>query len=142
MLLEMIDSPEGTRLVYVSKNRLFTRRLDQPKSIELIGTEGAYAPFFSPDGQWVAFFTQEKLKKISVEGGAAVELCDASDSSGGSWGDDGNIIASIGGVLSRIPAAGGAVPGRFTRTWIESSLKRLGVCAPGCFEFCGRCRMA
>ena len=42
--------PDGSRLVYVSQSRLFTRRLDQPKATELSGTEGAYAPFFSPDG--------------------------------------------------------------------------------------------
>src|SRR6202011_5595350 len=88
---DAILSPDGARLVYVSQNRLFTRRLDQPKAIELAGTEGAAAPFFSPDGQWVAFFAPGKLKKISVAGGAAVVLCDASNAFGGSWGEDGNI---------------------------------------------------
>jgi hypothetical protein len=47
---DIIISPDGTRLVYVSKGKLFTRRMDQPKAIELTGTEGAYEPFFSPDG--------------------------------------------------------------------------------------------
>ena len=60
---DAILSPDGTRLVYVSQGRLFTRRLDQPKATELAGTQGAFAPFFSPDGQWVAFFTPRKLKK-------------------------------------------------------------------------------
>ena len=73
---DAILSPDGTRLVYVSQGRLFTRRLDQPNATELTGTQGAYAPFFSPDGQWVAFFAPGKLKKISVEGGAAIALCD------------------------------------------------------------------
>jgi hypothetical protein len=73
-----IISPDGTRLVYVSQGRLFTRRLDQPNATELAGTQGAYEPFFSPDGQWVAFFTTSNLKKISVEGGSAISLCDAS----------------------------------------------------------------
>jgi serine/threonine protein kinase len=82
-----ILSPDGTRLVYVSQDRLFTRRLDQPKATELAGTEGAYQPFFSPDGQWVAFFTPGKLKKISVEGGAAIALFAAGGGGlGGSWG--------------------------------------------------------
>ncbi len=104
-----IISPDGTRLVYVSQGRLFTRRLDQPNATELAGTQGAYAPFFSPDGQWVAFFTPGKLQKISVEGGSAITLCDAADGRGGSWGEDGNIIAalSITSGLSRIPSAGG-----------------------------------
>ncbi len=106
---DTILSPDGTRLVYVSQNRLFTRRLDQPNATELAGTQGAWAPFFSPDGQWVAFFTIGKLQKISVEGGSAITLCNAVNGRGGSWGEDGNIIAmlSINGGLSRIPSAGG-----------------------------------
>jgi Tol biopolymer transport system component/predicted Ser/Thr protein kinase len=104
---DAIISPDGMRLVYASQSRLFTRRLDQPKATELAGTEGAYAPFFSPDGQWVAFSIQERLKKISVEGGAAVDLCDVQFGGGGSWGEDGNIIASHRGVLSRISSGGG-----------------------------------
>ena len=106
---DAILSPDGTRLVYVSQGRLFTRRLDQPSATELLGTQGASAPFFSPDGQWIAFFAQGKLKKISVEGGAAITLCDAGNARGGSWGEDGNIIAALGtaGGLSRIPSAGG-----------------------------------
>ena len=51
-----ILSPDGTRLVYVSKSKLFIRRLDQAKAAELPGTENAEAPFFSPDGRWLAFF--------------------------------------------------------------------------------------
>ncbi len=108
---DTILSPDGSRLVYVSQGRLFTRRLDQPTATELAGTQGAYAPFFSPDGQWVAFFSPGKLQKISVEGGSAITLCDAGNTGGGSWGEDGNIIAAFTnarGVLSRVPAAGGA----------------------------------
>ncbi len=108
---DTILSPDGSRLVYVSQGRLFTRRLDQPNATELSGTQGAYAPFFSPDGQWVAFFATGKLQKISVDGGSAIALCDTATAEGGSWGEDGNIIAVLsgsGGVLSRIPAAGGA----------------------------------
>ena len=107
---DAILSPDGTRLVYVSQSRLFTRRLDQAKATELTGTEGAYAPFFSPDGQWVAFFTPGELKKVPVQGGAAIALCSAPNGMGGSWGEDGNIIAALSGVsvLLRIPAAGGA----------------------------------
>jgi len=107
---DAIPSPDGTRLVYVSQRRLFTRRLDQTKAAELPGTEGAFAPFLSPDGQWIAFFTQGKLKKISVEGGAAITLCDAPNARGGSWGEDGNLIAQLTGTsaLSRTPSTGGA----------------------------------
>jgi Tol biopolymer transport system component/predicted Ser/Thr protein kinase len=108
---DAIISPDGSRLVFVSKSRLFTRRLNQPKTSELAGTEGATSPFFSPDGQWVAFLAGGKLKKISVEGGAAVNLCDAPSFRGGAWGEDHNIIVALisqGGVLLRIPDTGGA----------------------------------
>jgi serine/threonine protein kinase/Tol biopolymer transport system component len=106
--VDEIISPDGTRIVYVSQGRLFTRRLDQPNATELAGTQGANAPFFSPDGQWVAFFSSGKLQKISVEGGSAITLCDAAGGAG-SWGEDGNIIATLkpNGGLSRIPSAGG-----------------------------------
>jgi serine/threonine protein kinase/Tol biopolymer transport system component len=123
---DVIISPDGNRLVFVSGTRLFTRRLDQPKAAELAGTEGGMAPFFSPDSRWIAFFAGRNLKKISVEGGAAVPLCDATALRGGSWGEDGDIIAAITttGSLSRIPSAGGVpapvtelAPGEATHRW-------------------------
>jgi Tol biopolymer transport system component len=106
---DAILSPDGTRLVYLSQRRLWTRRLDQPTATELPGTQGAFAPFFSPDGQWVAFFATGGLQKISVEGGAAIVLSPAGIPRGGSWGEDGTIIAALNitGGLSQIPAAGG-----------------------------------
>ena len=106
---DVIISPDGARLVYVSQNRLFTRRLDQSNARELAGTEEAFAPFFSPDGRWVAFFAGGKLKKISVEGGAAIPLCNVVNGRGGAWGEDGNIIEAAGGIsgLERVPATGG-----------------------------------
>jgi serine/threonine protein kinase/Tol biopolymer transport system component len=95
-----ILSPDGTRLVFVSQgsdgtHRLFTRRLDQPKAAQLAGTEGAYAPFFSPDGQSVGFFAGGKLKKTRIDGGDPVALCDAPAGRGASWGEDGSIIAAL-----------------------------------------------
>ena len=97
--------------MYVSKGKLVIRKLDQPNATELPGTEGASDPFYSPDGQWIAFFSGSRLQKISVEGGAPSVLCDAPAGRGGSWGPDGTIVASLGirTGLSRIPAAGGAV---------------------------------
>jgi Tol biopolymer transport system component len=107
---DVILSPEGTRLVYVSRGRLFTRQLDQSSATELAGTLGAFAPFFSPDGQWIAFFSSGKLQKISVDGGSVITLCDETFGMGGSWGEDGNIIAGLSNSngLSRIPSAGGS----------------------------------
>ena len=78
--------------------------------MELVGTQGAYAPFFSPDGQWIGFAAPGQLKKISVDGGAAIVLCAASGNAGrnSSWNEDGTIVTSLDGItLSRIPAGGG-----------------------------------
>ena len=83
--------------MFVSQGRLFSRRLDQASATELPGTEGAFSPFFKPDGQWVGFFAQGKLKKVSVEGGNATTLCDAPAGRGGSWGEDDHIIAALSG---------------------------------------------
>ena len=111
----VVLSPDGTRLVYVAsvaggRQKLYTRRLDQPQATELPGTEGAVGPFFSPDGLWVGFYTPGKISKISVEGGAVVPLTEIDlNTYGGSWGEDGNIIVSepIHRGLLRIPSGGG-----------------------------------
>jgi serine/threonine protein kinase len=108
-------SPDGTRLVYRSGTpvKLFTRRLDQSKSTELPGTEGAMGPFFSPDGQWIGFVAangRNALNKISVEGGAVVTLGATPWATfhGANWGEDGSIFVSDYRGLLRFPASGGA----------------------------------
>ncbi|MCH7766715.1 MAG: serine/threonine-protein kinase, partial [Acidobacteria bacterium] len=58
-------SPDGQTLAYVAESggsrRLYIRPLDQLEATALSGTEGARDPFFSPDGRWVAFFTNNAL---------------------------------------------------------------------------------
>jgi serine/threonine-protein kinase len=106
-------SADGTRIAYVLESggsrQLYVRSLDQTEGTALSGTEGAYGPFFSPDGEWVAFFANNTLKKVSVSGGAPLTLCDARNAKGGSWGPDDTIVfaphVTVG--LSRVPAAGG-----------------------------------
>ncbi len=111
-----ILSPDGTRLVYRSRNaggavQLVMRTLDQEQATPLAGTEDAIGPFFSPDGRSVGFFdmARRKLRKISLQQGPPVDLSDAEAARGGSWGEDGNIIAAITarGPLYRIPSGGG-----------------------------------
>ena len=78
----VVISPDGTRLVYVASvsggpPELLTRRLDQPNATELAGTEGAMNPFFSPDGQWVGFWSGSAIFKVPVDGGGPVSLGDS-----------------------------------------------------------------
>jgi serine/threonine-protein kinase len=67
-------SPDGMRLVYVANRggtrQLYLRQLDRFEATPIPGTEGAETPFFSPDGQWVGFFADGKLKRVSLSGGA------------------------------------------------------------------------
>lgn len=107
-------SPDGSRLALTlrgadGKVRLYTRLLHENHVVPLTGTENASTPFFSPDGQWIGFAADGKLKKIAVEGGTAVTLCDAQAVRGASWGDDGNIVLALGTstYLSRVPFTGG-----------------------------------
>jgi serine/threonine-protein kinase len=110
-------SPDGTRLAFQVLNadgqvRLATRRLNERSFVPLPGAENPASPFFSPDGQWIAFFSDGKLRKIPVQGGAPVQLSNAEPFASGSWGDDGSIIAALSqrDGLSRIASAGGGVP--------------------------------
>jgi len=109
-------SPDGRVLVFVGEDvagvrRLHVRRLEQSVAVPLAGTEGASHPFLSPDSRWIGFFANNKLKKVAIEGGPAVTLCDAYDNRGGSWGQDEAILFAVVGAASlrRIPAGGGAV---------------------------------
>ena len=76
----------------------------------MAGTEGATCPFFSPDGRFIGFFADHKLKKVPATGGSVLTICDAADGRGASWGAGDVIVFSPGpfSPLFRVAAAGGA----------------------------------
>ncbi len=130
---DIILSSDGSRIAYLSRNHLFTRKLDQPGATELAISAGATSPFFSPDGRWIGFVAGGKVRKISVEGGAEILLCDAASSyTGADWGEDGNIIASlrVSGGLSRVSSAGGT-PTAVTELQGEERTHRWPQILPG-----------
>jgi serine/threonine protein kinase/Tol biopolymer transport system component len=106
-------SPDGTRLAYVAIRRgtqqIYLRAMDSLDAKPISGTEGATDPFFSPDGQWLGFFAGQKLKKISVSGGAAITLSEVALANGASWSDLGTIAfaPTNNSVLLQVPDAGG-----------------------------------
>ncbi len=106
-------SRDGNTLVYVARrggtNQLFRRSMEQQEISLIPGTEGARSPFFSPDGQWVGFFAENKLKKAALAGGPFVTICDAPGiSRGASWGSDDTILFSTSGsAIFQVSAAGG-----------------------------------
>ena len=107
-------SPDGTKLAYIASEkgtqRIYLRSLDSLAATPISGTEGGSTPFFSPDGQWLGFFAAGKLRKVSLNGGAAVTLSDASGFGlGGSWGSQGTI--ALGGLagIQQIADGGGTL---------------------------------
>jgi len=107
-------SADGTRIAFIGvhdgTNRIYLRALSEPAAVVLDGTEGAQSPFFSPDGQWLAFFADAKLRKIAVGGAALQTLAEAPYQRGGTWGSDGYIyFAPVNnGSIWRLPEGGGA----------------------------------
>jgi serine/threonine-protein kinase len=89
--------------------QIFIRQIDRLEPRALAGTKNGRSPFFSPDGRWIGFFADAKLKRVSVDGGAIVALADAPQPRGGAWGQDGTVVFApgAGAGLARVPAGGG-----------------------------------
>jgi len=93
-------SPDGRYLVYsagdAKSSMLYIRALNESSSVPLEGTESAWVPFFSPDGEWIAFWADGELKRIRTIGGPAETICEANVIPiGASWGPDGTIVFDL-----------------------------------------------
>jgi Tol biopolymer transport system component/predicted Ser/Thr protein kinase len=111
---ELAVSPDGTRLAFTAsfsgaQPSLWIRRLDGASAERLPGTDNAFFPFWSPDGRFVAFFSEGKLKRVDPSGGAVLTICDAPRGAGGTWNREGTIVFAPAPTtgLSRVSAAGG-----------------------------------
>ena len=98
--IDLAISPDGRRIVYVAdrgeSTQLYVRPLDELEATPLPGTEGANEfPFFSPDGEWVGFFANGELKKVSLAGGPPITIYDAgpTPSGHGGWTPQDIIVA-------------------------------------------------
>ena len=106
-------SNDGTQLAYVAiagdTQQIYLRSMDNPQPRPIPGTQGGTNPFFSPDGQWLGFFADQKLKKISVNGEAVVTLGEAGKPHGATWSSQGMIAFSAAQIapLQQVPEAGG-----------------------------------
>lgn len=107
-------APDGAWLVFTTETgskQLWALALSTGEAKPLAGSEGAKHPFWSPDSRFIGFFTSDKLKKIEINGGLPVTLCEIRDGNGGSWNREGAILFATldGGELWSVPATGGAV---------------------------------
>ena len=105
-------SPDGLHAVWSACDgsgcRLYVRHVGRLEPQALPGTDGAAAPFFSPDGRSLGFFADGRLKKVALAGGAPVTLAEAADPLGAAWIDEGTIVYAGGATgLMRVPDAGG-----------------------------------
>ena len=107
-------SPDGTKVAIVmgtsDSRQLFLRHVDRDELVVLEGTSGAEFPFFSPDGAWVGFWSENRIRKVSTRGGTPIVLADSPDSPfrGGDWGDDAILFAPLAlGPLSQVDIDGG-----------------------------------
>jgi Tol biopolymer transport system component len=108
-------SPDGRTVALVARAEgkpqlLWVRPLDAAEARALPGTEGAAYPFWSPDGQSLAFFSGGKLRRVDLAGGPSAVICDAPVGKCGDWAPDGTIIFAPGNLdpIHKVSAAGGA----------------------------------
>jgi len=105
-------SPNGQQIAFVGCGagvcQIYLRDRREIDARPIPGTEDARSPFFSPDGRWIGFGAEGKVKKVSLDRGAVVTLADAPQFRGGSWGEDGTILFNRGvGGLVRVASEGG-----------------------------------
>jgi eukaryotic-like serine/threonine-protein kinase len=116
-LYSLAISPDGTHIVARvgadgDVDRLWVRPLARLEGVTLARTDGAWYPFWSPDGKTVGFFADGKLKKIDISGTAPQTLADSQfNQGGGTWNRDGVILFAPrqDGPLYRVAEDGGPV---------------------------------
>jgi eukaryotic-like serine/threonine-protein kinase len=109
-------SPDGRTLAIVAYSAqannyvLWTNEVGGRLTNSLAGTQGASYPFWSPDGKFIGFFADGKLKKVDASGGQTQVLCDAPNGRGGTWNRDGVILFTPDALqgLFRVSSWGGS----------------------------------
>jgi eukaryotic-like serine/threonine-protein kinase len=119
----VVISPDGSTIVFSARGddrkwQLYLRKLGSFESTPISGTEGAYCPFFSPNGEWLGFISEDYMvKKIPVRGGTSTVVANEAAPIGAAWADDDTIYYSrsfFGGMYA-VPSGGGQ-PKQLTQT--------------------------
>jgi eukaryotic-like serine/threonine-protein kinase len=112
---DMAISPNGHTVAIVAyqesvrKNVLWIYDLGSLGARSMTDTTGATYPFWSPDGAFVGFFADGRLKKLEIANGQVHVICDAASGRGGTWNRNNVIVFTpmAAGGLYRVPATGG-----------------------------------
>ncbi len=109
---EAAISPDGSRVAFTAGGKLWIQSLQELEARQVEGTDGALAPFWSPDGKEVGYFTNKRLWKVASTGGRSSVITELgatpAGGRGASWGDDGRIVFSLGNTgLLEVSALGG-----------------------------------
>lgn len=109
-------SPNGRFLAFLAsrpgeETRLWVRSLDSLVAREVIGTDGALGPFWSPDSRYLGFFAKGTLKKVSLLGEPPWVLCEAPSAAAasGTWHQNGVILFSQPAGIYRTSSTGGVM---------------------------------
>jgi serine/threonine protein kinase/Tol biopolymer transport system component len=105
-------SPDGSRIAYSSREKIWVRDLDRLEARAVADVEGTTSTFWSPDGTQLGYGTLQKLWRVPAAGGTPIAISDIPGTAeilGGAWGEDGNIVIAVWrGGLYRISATSGA----------------------------------
>jgi sugar lactone lactonase YvrE len=107
---------DGRRLVYPAAKAgvvtLWLHDLRNGEARALPGSDGAAAPFWSPDGSRVGFFATGRVRAIDLAGGSVSDLADAPSPRGGAWNAAGDLLyaPAAGGPLMKRSADGAITP--------------------------------
>ncbi len=101
-------SPDGTRVVFSSGGKLYSRLLSDLEARPISGGDPGISPEFSPDGTAIVFWAEGQLKRVPVAGGAPVTICSTAPAPYGlQWTDSGIIFAQPAiGILRVSPNSG------------------------------------
>lgn len=109
-----VVSPNGRLVAFTAAGRdstleVWVRPINSLEAHPIEGTVGANFPFWSPDSRSLGFFVLGKLKRVDVDTGSPIEVTDAQQGRGGTWGSGGTIVFSAGpnAPLMKVSAAGG-----------------------------------
>jgi Tol biopolymer transport system component len=112
---ELAVSADGRLVAFIARGsteqHIYVRRLDELESRQVPSTDGARDLTFSPDGHWLAFHSGNKIRKVSLAGGAPAVLADAVHSHGLAWHPTEDAIyfaPSQTGSIWKVPAGGDA----------------------------------